>query len=86
MRSFAVVAGFAAAVNAYAYGYEAQNATSVAPPSYPASTPAGYPVSSAPVYAVSSAPSYCMFCSRILIAWGMDLNQALTNLKTPPPP
>lgn len=73
MRSFAVVAGFAAAANAYAYGYPAYNTTSVAPPTYetskapeypayPASTPAGYPVSSAPgypAYPVSSkAPEY----------------------------
>lgn len=50
MRSFAVVAGFAAAANAMAYGYPAQNTTSV--PSYPAvSTPAGY-------VAVSSAAGY----------------------------
>lgn len=57
MRSFAVVAGFAAAANAYAYGYPAQNTTSVAPPTYPASTPAGYPVSSPVGYPVSSSPA-----------------------------
>jgi hypothetical protein len=56
MRSFAVVAGFAAAANAYAYGYPAANTTSVAPPVYQVSTPAGYAVSSAPAYGVSSAP------------------------------
>jgi hypothetical protein len=57
MRSFAVVAGFAAAANAYAYGYPAQNSTSPAAPAYPAvSTPAGYPVPSPPAYGVSSAP------------------------------
>jgi hypothetical protein len=59
MRSFAVVAGFAAAANAYAYGYpEAVNSTSVAPPVYAVSTPAGYPVSTPVGYPVSSAPAY----------------------------
>lgn len=65
MRSFAVIAGFAAAANAYAYGYPAYNTTSVAPPTYETSKapeyPA-YPVSSSvgyPAYPVSSkAPEY----------------------------
>jgi hypothetical protein len=58
MRSFAVVAGFAAAANAMAYGYPAQNATSVAPPTYPAvSSPAGYPVVSSPAGYPASTPA-----------------------------
>lgn len=66
MRSFAVIAGFAAAANAYAYGYPAYNTTSVAPPAYE-STPApeypSYPESSkAPEYPSypesSKAPEY----------------------------
>lgn len=64
MRSFAVVAGFAAAVNAYAY--PAYNATSsVAPPSYESSKAPEYPAYPAsssvgyPSYPVSSkAPEY----------------------------
>ena len=44
MRSFAVIAGFAAAANAYAYGYpEAYNTTSVAPPAYETSKAPEYP-------------------------------------------
>jgi hypothetical protein len=66
MRSFAVVAGFAAAANAYAYGYPAYNTTSVAPPTYETSKAPEYPAypasSSAPgypAYPVSSkAPEY----------------------------
>ncbi|KAF2848219.1 hypothetical protein T440DRAFT_173629 [Plenodomus tracheiphilus IPT5] len=58
MRSFAVIAGFAAAANAYAYGsYEAKNATSsVAAHETPAN---GYPVASSSAgYPASSAPAY----------------------------
>jgi len=66
MRSFAVIAGFAAYANAAAYGYPAYNTTSVAPPTYKTSSaPAypAYPVSSSAGYPVSSAaypeyPSY----------------------------
>jgi hypothetical protein len=59
MHSFAVIAGFAAAANAYAYGYPAQNATSVEAPVYPAaSSAAGYVASSA---GVSSAAVACKF-------------------------
>lgn len=69
MRSFAVIAGFTAAANAYAYGYPAYNTTSVAPPTYETSAAPeypSYPVSSKapeyPAYPVSSAapeyPSY----------------------------
>jgi len=48
MRSFAVIAGLAAAANAqYGYGAAPVNSTSVAP---------AYGASSAPAYAVSSAP------------------------------
>lgn len=63
MRSFAVIAGFAAAANAYAYGYpEAHNTTSSAAP-YEATKPAeypSYPVASSskaeyPVYPASSS-------------------------------
>lgn len=63
MRSFAVIAGLAAAANAYAYGYPAQNSTSVAPPSYETSKAPAYPVSSQPAYGaypVSSAPGYAV--------------------------
>lgn len=63
MRSFAVVASFAAAANAYAqgYGYEAPaNMTSSAMAEYPVSSPpAGYPVAS------SSAPSYEAVSSKV---------------------
>lgn len=58
MRSFAVIAGFAAAANAYAYGYEGHNTTSTA---YEASsTPAydSYKPSSAEGYKPSSAEGY----------------------------
>jgi hypothetical protein len=62
MHSFAVIAGFAAAANAYAYGYPAQNATSVEAPVYPAaSSAAGYVASSAGAYPVSSAAVACKF-------------------------
>jgi hypothetical protein len=59
MRSFAVIAGFAASANAYAYGYPAYNSSSVAAPAYPAvSTPAGYPVASTPAgYPAVSSPA-----------------------------
>ncbi|OAL45020.1 hypothetical protein IQ07DRAFT_591862 [Pyrenochaeta sp. DS3sAY3a] len=67
MRSFAVVAGFAAAANAYAYGYPpAYNTTSVAPPTYETSSAPVYPSypesSKAPEYPSypesSKAPAY----------------------------
>ncbi|KAH7363712.1 hypothetical protein BKA66DRAFT_573407 [Pyrenochaeta sp. MPI-SDFR-AT-0127] len=66
MRSFAVIAGFAAAANAYAYGYPAYNTTSVAPPTYETSKAPEYPAypesSKAPEYPAypesSKAPEY----------------------------
>jgi hypothetical protein len=61
MHSFAVIAGFAAAANAYAYGYPAQNATSVEAPVYPAaSSAAGYVAS-----VRSSSPTLIMNRPRL---------------------
>ena len=59
MRSFAVIAGFAAAANAYAYGYpEAQNTTSAAVPEYPAESASVSEYSAYPVESTKAPEPY----------------------------